>query len=148
MTPDTQKQALRRIKIIAGQVGALEKQIEEDRYCMDVLDLSLSIQKALRSLDGLVIEGHLRTHVVEQMTGGEMDTRGERTASPLQGPGAGRSPNVRDPVRKERTMAQTITLNISGMTCDHCVHAVTKAAQGGSRRHGREGHPRRRSRRS
>ena len=73
MIPDTQKQALRRLKIIAGQVSALEKQVEEDRYCMDILDLSLSIQKALRSLDSLVIEGHLRTHVVEQMTGGETE---------------------------------------------------------------------------
>ncbi len=73
MTPETRRQALRRMKIIAGQVQALEKQIEDDRYCMDVLDLSLSIQRALRSLDGLVIEGHLRTHVVEQMTGGETD---------------------------------------------------------------------------
>jgi DNA-binding FrmR family transcriptional regulator len=73
MIPETQKQAMRRMKIIVGQVQALEKQIEDDRYCMDVLDLSLSIQRALRSLDGLVIEGHLRTHVVEQMTGGETD---------------------------------------------------------------------------
>lgn len=61
------------MKIIAGQVQALEKQLEDDRYCMDVLDLSLSIQRALRSLDGVVIESHLRTHVVEQMTGGETD---------------------------------------------------------------------------
>jgi len=73
MTPETRRQSLRRMKIIAGQVQALEKQLEDDRYCMDVLDLSLSIQRALRSLDGLVIEGHLRTHVVEQITGGETD---------------------------------------------------------------------------
>jgi copper chaperone CopZ len=26
-------------------------------------------------------------------------------------------------------MAQTIQLNVKGMTCDHCVHAVTNAAQ-------------------
>ena len=71
MTPETRSQALRRLKIISGQVQALQKQIEDDRYCMEVLDLSLSIQKALPSLDGLVIEGHLRTHVVQQMTGGE-----------------------------------------------------------------------------
>jgi len=61
------------MKIISGQVQALEKQLEDDRYCMDILDLSLSIQKALRSLDGLVIEGHLRTHVIEMMTGGEQE---------------------------------------------------------------------------
>ena len=73
MTPETRAQSLRRLKIVAGQVQALQKQIEEDRYCMDVLDLSLSIQKALRSLDGLVIEGHLRTHVLEMMTGGEQE---------------------------------------------------------------------------
>ncbi len=73
MTPDTRRQSLRRMKIIAGQVQALEKQLEDDRYCMDILDLSLSIQRALRSLDGLVIEGHLRTHVVEQINGGETD---------------------------------------------------------------------------
>ena len=73
MTPETRSLALRRLKIIRGQVDALHSQIEEDRYCMDVLDLSLSVQKALRSLDGVVIEGHLRTHVVEQMTGGQTD---------------------------------------------------------------------------
>lgn len=73
MIPDSRKQALRRLKIIAGQVNALEKQVEDDRYCMDILDLSLSIQKALRSLDSLVIEGHLRTHVIEQMTSGETE---------------------------------------------------------------------------
>ncbi|MBI5947116.1 MAG: metal-sensing transcriptional repressor [Chloroflexi bacterium] len=73
MTPETRKQAQRRLRIIAGQLQALEKQIDEDRYCMDVLDLSMSIQKALRSLDGIVIEGHLRTHVIEQMTGGETE---------------------------------------------------------------------------
>ena len=73
MTPETQQQAARRLKIIAGQVQALARQVEEDRYCVDLLDLSLSIQKALRSLDGLVMEGHLRTHVVEMMQNGEAD---------------------------------------------------------------------------
>ena len=73
MTPDTRAQALRRLKILSGQLQALERQIEEDKYCMDVLDLSMSIQKALRSLDTVVIEGHLRTHVVEQMAGGETE---------------------------------------------------------------------------
>ena len=71
MTPETRRQALRRIKIIAGQVAALEKQIEEDRYCMDILDLSLSIQRALRSLDALVLDGHLKTHVLEMIRNGE-----------------------------------------------------------------------------
>lgn len=73
MTPDTRRRALRRLKILAGQVEALERQIEDDRYCMDILDLSLSVQRALRSLDVMIIEGHLRTHVVEQITEGDTD---------------------------------------------------------------------------
>ena len=71
MLPETRKKALQRIRIISGQTQALQRQIDDDRYCMDVLDLSLSLQRALRSLDAIVIEGHLRTHVKEQMTGGE-----------------------------------------------------------------------------
>lgn len=74
MTPDNRKRALRRLKIVQGQIEALQRQIEEDRYCMEVLDLSLSVQRALRSLDTLIIEGHLRTHVVEQIESGDVDT--------------------------------------------------------------------------
>ncbi len=73
MQPEVREQALRRLKILQGQLSALERQVEEDRYCMEVLDLSMSIQKALRSLDTLVIENHLRTHVIEQLAGGETD---------------------------------------------------------------------------
>jgi len=73
MLPETRQQAGRRLKIIAGQVEALQKQVEEDRYCVDLLDLSLSVQRALRSLDALVLEGHLRTHVIEQVTSGESE---------------------------------------------------------------------------
>ena len=73
MTPEIRSRASQRLKIIAGQVQALQRQVDEDRYCVDVLDLSLSVQKALRSLDGLVMEGHLRTHVAEQMANGEVD---------------------------------------------------------------------------
>ncbi len=73
VTPEIREQALHRLKIVAGQVAALQRQIDEDRYCVDVLDLSLSVQRALRSLDALVLEGHLRTHVVEMMAAGDVD---------------------------------------------------------------------------
>jgi CsoR family transcriptional regulator, copper-sensing transcriptional repressor len=67
MTPETRRRAQRRLRIIAGQVKALERRVEADRYPMELLALSLSIQRALQSLDTLVLEGHLRTHVLQQM---------------------------------------------------------------------------------
>ncbi len=67
MTPDEIKQtAEKRINIIKGQLDGLNKMIDSDAYCPDVLDQSLSIQNSLKSLDGLILEKHLRTHVSEQ----------------------------------------------------------------------------------
>lgn len=49
----------------------LEKKIENDEYCMDILTQSLALQKSLASLNKLILENHLRTHVVENMTSGD-----------------------------------------------------------------------------
>lgn len=60
------KDYTRRINIIKGQMDGLLKMIEEDQYCPDILNQSLAIQNSLKSLDALVFEGHLQTHVSEQ----------------------------------------------------------------------------------
>ncbi len=56
----------RRAKIIRGQIEGFLKMIDEDKYCPDILDQSLSIQNSLKSLDGLILERHLRMHVAHQ----------------------------------------------------------------------------------
>ncbi len=65
------KSTAHRLKIIAGQVNGLAKMLEEEKYCIDVLTQSLAIQKALREIDKLVLEGHLNGCVVDQMKTGE-----------------------------------------------------------------------------
>lgn len=55
-----------RINIIKGQLDGLLKMIEEDKYCIDVLNQSLAIQNSIKSLDSLILEKHLKTHVLEQ----------------------------------------------------------------------------------
>lgn len=59
-------QAKRRINIIKGQLDGLMKMIEEDEYCTNLLDQSLAIQNSLKSLDAVILERHLRTHVADQ----------------------------------------------------------------------------------
>lgn len=44
--------------------------IENEDYCMDILTQSLAIQKSLSSLNKLVLENHLRTHITEKLTSG------------------------------------------------------------------------------
>lgn len=61
------KRAIHRAKIIRGQLDGLIKAIEKEVYCTDLLGQSLSIQRSLKSLDGLILENHLRSHVKYQM---------------------------------------------------------------------------------
>ena len=57
-----------RHKIIEGQLKGLQKMIDNDAYCMDILTQSLAIQKSLASLSKLVLEEHIATHIREMMT--------------------------------------------------------------------------------
>ena len=47
--------------------------IESEEYCVDIITQSLAIQKSLRSLNKLLVENHLRTHVSEMFDGGRQD---------------------------------------------------------------------------
>lgn len=66
MNDDIKVQSNRRINIIKGQLDGLNKMIAEDEYCTDILDQSLAIQNSLKSLDSLILERHLKTHVANQ----------------------------------------------------------------------------------
>jgi DNA-binding FrmR family transcriptional regulator len=70
MIADIKKRAVHRSKIIEGQLKGLQKMIANEDYCMDVLIQSLAIQKSLASLNKLVLENHLRTHIRDMMGSG------------------------------------------------------------------------------
>jgi len=61
------KRAVHRAKIIRGQLDGLIKAIEKEKYCPELLEQSLSIQRSIKSLDAFLLENHLRTHVKRQM---------------------------------------------------------------------------------
>ena len=65
------QQALRRIRIIEGHLKAIEKMLEEDRYCVDIIHQSKAVQAALKKLDHLVLKDHLKGCVVRQVKDGE-----------------------------------------------------------------------------
>ena len=67
---DIKKRALHRTKIIEGQLRGIEKMIENEDYCVDIITLSLAVQKSLASLNKLLVENHLRTHVSEMYEAG------------------------------------------------------------------------------
>ena len=73
MIADIKKRALHRTKILEGQMRGLEKMVENEDYCMDIITQSLAIQKSLLSLNKLLVENHLRTHVAHMFANGEED---------------------------------------------------------------------------
>jgi len=70
MIADIKKRALHRSKILEGQMRGLEKMIDNEDYCMDIITQSLAIQKSLASLNKLLVENHLRTHVTDMFAAG------------------------------------------------------------------------------
>jgi CsoR family transcriptional regulator, copper-sensing transcriptional repressor len=69
-------QLLERLARIKGQVGGIERMVEEDRYCIDVLTQISAIQAALDKVALGLLDGHARTCVL----GAEGELQEERTA--------------------------------------------------------------------
>ena len=54
MKMETKKKAVRRLKIIEGQIKGLLGMVERDRYCVDIITQSSAIKEALAGVDGLI----------------------------------------------------------------------------------------------
>jgi len=68
MISDIKKRAMHRAKILEGQMRGVQKMIENEDYCMDILTQSLAIQKSIGSLNKLILENHVRTHIKESLS--------------------------------------------------------------------------------
>jgi DNA-binding FrmR family transcriptional regulator len=67
----TKEQKMHRIKIIKGHLVAIERMIENDVYCIDIVHQSLAVQKALKKLDTVIMADHIQCCVVEQAKNGD-----------------------------------------------------------------------------
>lgn len=79
-----QQSVRRRSKIIAGQIKGLQRMIESDAYCMDILTQNLAIQRAVASLNKLVIEHHINTHIKADMESGQAGRQDKAMAELLK----------------------------------------------------------------
>lgn len=63
------KRVLRRLATVAGQVRGVERMVEREAYCMDIITQIAATRQALSAIDDAVLAGHLATCVVRQMKG-------------------------------------------------------------------------------
>src|SRR5579862_2854595 len=58
--PQLKDANLKRLRRIEGQVRGLQKMVEEDRYCADIITQVASVQEALRGVARNLMRNHLR----------------------------------------------------------------------------------------
>lgn len=71
MKSETKKRLSRHLKIIEGQVRGLQKMIEDEKYCIDVITQSSAIRHSISSFEDVVLENHLSTCAVSQIKSGK-----------------------------------------------------------------------------
>jgi CsoR family transcriptional regulator, copper-sensing transcriptional repressor len=69
MKNETRGKVLSRIKRITGQITGIQRMIEEDRYCVDILNQISAVRSALDALGVELLTSHLETCVVGQSKG-------------------------------------------------------------------------------
>lgn len=84
MINDIKQRALHRAKILEGQMRGIQKMIDQEDYCMDILTQSLAIQKSIGSLNKLILENHVRTHIRENLSS-KSETSQEKAVEELLG---------------------------------------------------------------
>ena len=82
MIGSIKKRALHRAKILEGQIRGIGKMIENEDYCMDIITQNLAIQKSISSLNKLILENHVRTHIKDSI-GSDSTEEQERAVEEL-----------------------------------------------------------------
>jgi DNA-binding FrmR family transcriptional regulator len=71
-----------RLKSIEGHVRGVTKMVEDDAYCIDIVNQIQAIQAALQKVNTLVLDRHLHTCVTTAIRGDDPDER-ERVISEI-----------------------------------------------------------------
>ncbi len=69
-TEEDKKNITTRLHKLIGQLNGIEKMIEQDRYCQDVLIQLSAVEKGVKSLASLIIDKHLHTCVIKNIKEG------------------------------------------------------------------------------
>ena len=68
-----------RLHRIEGQVRGIEKMVDEDRYCIDILTQISAVNTALESLAYKILDEHVRHCVSGALTSGDEEDALEKT---------------------------------------------------------------------
>ncbi len=65
------KKLINHLHRIKGQIEGIERMVEADKYCVDIITQSLAVEKSLQSFNADLLENHLTEHVPHQFMHGQ-----------------------------------------------------------------------------
>lgn len=68
---EKKKKLINRLSRIEGQVRGIKKMVENDAYCIDVLNQTASVAAALNSFDNELISDHMHTCLKRRLQEGD-----------------------------------------------------------------------------
>jgi CsoR family transcriptional regulator, copper-sensing transcriptional repressor len=80
MSDDDRAKLRKRLSRIAGQVGGLQKMVDEDRYCVDILTQLAAVRSALDAVGTELLTNHIE-HCVAGHAAGRADGHAHRDAA-------------------------------------------------------------------
>jgi Uncharacterized protein conserved in bacteria len=70
---DIKEKVIHRLKITLGHLKKVQQMVDEDVYCIDVIHQSQAVQKALKEIDNVLLENHLKCCVADAIKAGKKD---------------------------------------------------------------------------
>lgn len=67
--------ALRRLNTIEGHIRGIERMVEEEAYCIDVIRQIQAVQSALNKVSTIILEEHLNSCLITVVRGDDPDER-------------------------------------------------------------------------
>lgn len=72
MDESNKVKVVRRLKLLEGQVRGLQKMVENDTYCIDVITQTSAVKQGLSNVENMLLENHLGHCVFRQMQSGQI----------------------------------------------------------------------------
>ncbi|MCE9521219.1 MAG: metal-sensitive transcriptional regulator [Alphaproteobacteria bacterium] len=84
MQDEAKKACLSRLKRVEGQVRGLVKMVEDDRYCIDVVNQVQAVIAALKKAEGEILKDHIAHCVEHAIRSGDKKAQREKVQELVQ----------------------------------------------------------------
>ncbi len=78
MDNKTKKEIINRISYLLGHLEGIKKMVEEDKYCICIIDQNKAVVSAIRKVNELILKNHLNTCVLKAIRGDDKKEREDK----------------------------------------------------------------------